>query len=194
MHGGVPKATPISRRFLSIAVVAFATVSYAEKRYGPGVTNTEIKIGQTMPYSGPLSGYSTIATAEAAYFAKINAEGGINGRKVKFISLDDGLSPPKTVEQTRKLIEQEEVLLLFNSLGTSTNTAIRNYVNQKKVPHIFLATGATKWCDPQNFPWAMGWQLAYQTEAKYFAKYILQTKPDAKVAVLIKTTIGVRII
>ena len=186
--------TLISRRFLSIAVVAFATVSYAEKRYGPGVTNTEIKIGQTMPYSVPLSGYSTIATAEAAYFAKINAEGGINGRKVKFISLDDGLSPPKTVEQTRKLIEQEEVLLLFNSLGTSTNTAIRNYVNQKKVPHIFLATGATKWGDPQNFPWTMGWPLAYQTEAKYFAKYILQTKPDAKVAVLIKTTIGVRII
>ncbi len=158
--------------------------AWAEKKYGPGVTDTEIKIGQTYPYSGPLSGYATIAKAQAAYFAKINAEGGINGRKIKFISVDDAYQPPKTVEQTRRLIEQEEVLFLFGNLGTPTNSAIHKYVNAKKVPHIFLATGATKWGDPKNYPWTMGWQLAYQTEARIYASYILQNKPDAKIAVL----------
>jgi ABC-type branched-subunit amino acid transport system substrate-binding protein len=148
------------------------------------VTDTEIKIGQTYPYSGPLSGYATIAKAEAAYFAKINAEGGINGRKIKLISLDDGFQPPKTVEQTRRLIEEEQVLLLFGSLGTPTNSAIHKYVNAKTVPHIFIASGATKWGDSANYPWTMGWQLAYQPEAKIYAKYILQNKPDAKIAVL----------
>ncbi len=154
------------------------------KKIRPGCHRHRIKIGQTFPYSGPLSGYSTIAKAEAAYFAKVNAAGGINGRKIKFISLDDGFSPPKTVEHTRRLIEQEEVLLLFNSLGTPTNTAIHRYVNQRKVPHIFLATGATKWGDPLNYPWTMGFQLPYQNEARLYAKYILQTKPAAKIAVL----------
>lgn len=158
--------------------------AWAEKKYGPGVTDTEIKIGQTYPYSGPLSGYATIAKAQAAYFAKINAEGGINGRKIKFISVDDAYQPPKTVEQTRRLIEQEEVLFLFGNLGTPTNSAIHKYVNAKKVPHIFLATGATKWGDPKNYPWTMGWQLAFQTEARIYASYILQNKPDAKIAVL----------
>jgi len=157
----------------------------ADKKYGPGVTDTEIKIGQTYPYSGPLSGYATIARAETAYFAKINAEGGINGRKINLISLDDGFSPPKTVEQTRRLVEQEEVLFIFGSLGTATNTAIHKYMNAKKVPHIFLATGATKWGDPQNYPWTMGGvQLAYQSEAHIYAKYILLNKPAAKIAVL----------
>jgi branched-chain amino acid transport system substrate-binding protein len=169
---------------LAVALLVGSGVVLAEKKYGPGVTDTEIKIGQTMTYSGPLSAYGTIGRAEAAYFAKINAEGGINGRKIKLISLDDGYNPTKTVEQTRKLIEQEDVLLLFSPIGTPTNTAIHKYVNAKKVPHLVLATGATKWGDPQNFPWTMGWQLSYQIEAKIYASYILQNKPDAKIGVL----------
>ncbi len=177
------------RRMLAALTFAISSLPVlcvgADKKYGPGVTDNEIKIGQTYPYSGPLSAYSTIAKAEAAYFAKINAEGGINGRKIKFISLDDGFSPPKTVEQTRKLVEQEEVLFIFGSLGTPTNTAIHKYMNAKKVPHIFLATGATKWGDPQNYPWTLGGiQLAYQSESHIYAKYILQNKPAAKIAVL----------
>jgi ABC-type branched-subunit amino acid transport system substrate-binding protein len=169
---------------LAVSLVVASGAVLAEKRYGPGVTDTEIKIGQTMPYSGPLSAYGTIGRAEAAYFAKINAEGGINGRKVKLISLDDGYNPARTVEQTRKLIEQEDVLLLFSPLGTPTNTAIHKYVNAKKVPHLVLATGATKWGDPQNFPWTMGWQLPYRVEAKIYATYILQNRPDGKIGVL----------
>ena len=156
----------------------------AGKKYGPGVTDTEIKIGQTMPYSGPVSAYGTFGKAESAYFDKINAEGGINGRKIKLISLDDGFNPAKTVEQTRRLIEDEQVLLLFSSLGTAPNTAIHKYVNNKKVPHLFLATGATKWGDPKNFPWTMTWQMPYQFESRIFARYILENKPNAKIAVL----------
>jgi len=168
-----------------LGLAVLADPAAAQKKYGPGVTDTEIKLGQTMPYSGPASAYGTIGKAEAAYFNKINKEqGGINGRKLNFVSLDDGYSPPKTVEQVRRLVEEEQVLLLFQTLGTPTNTAIHKYVNAKKVPHLFVATGATKWGDPQHFPWTMGWQPNYQTEGKIYAKYILQNKPDGKIAIL----------
>jgi branched-chain amino acid transport system substrate-binding protein len=176
-----------TKKFSAKAVITLmfmAAPALAEKHHGPGVTDTEIKIGQTIPYSGPQSAYATVGRAHAAYFDKINAEGGINGRKIKLISLDDGFSPPKTVEQTRKLIEQDEVLLLFGSIGTASNSAIHKYVNAKQVPHLFLATGATKWGDPKNFHWTMGGLLPYQVEGKIYAKYILASKPDAKVAIL----------
>ena len=170
-----------------IAMLLGITLSssvFAQKKYDPGASDTEIRIGQTMPYSGPASAYGAIGKVEAAYFRKINDEGGINGRKIKFISVDDGYSPPKTVEMTRRLVEQDEVLLLFQSLGTAANTAIHKYVNTKKVPHLFVATGATKWGDPKNFPWTMGWQPTYQTEARIYAKDILANHPNAKIAVL----------
>lgn len=156
----------------------------AQKKYDPGATDTEIKIGQTMPYSGPASAYGTIGKTEAAYFRKINDEGGINGRKINFISLDDGYSPPKAVEMVRKLVEQDEVLLVFQNLGTAVNTAIQKYLNAKKVPQLFVATGASKWNDPKGNPWTMGWQPNYQTEAAIYAKHILKTKPSAKIGVL----------
>ncbi|HWI26077.1 MAG TPA: ABC transporter substrate-binding protein [Stellaceae bacterium] len=156
----------------------------AQKKYGPGASDTEIVLGQTMAYSGPASAYGTIGKAEAAYFDMINAQGGVNGRKIKFLTLDDGYSPPKTVEQTRRLIEQDNILADFSSLGTPTDTAIHKYLNQKKVPHIFIASGATKWGDPQNFPWSMGWQPTYQTEGHIYAKYILQHMPNAKIGIL----------
>jgi branched-chain amino acid transport system substrate-binding protein len=162
----------------------FAVPAAAEKKYGIGVSDTEIKIGNTMPYSGPASAYGTIGRAEAAYFKMINEQGGINGRKINFISLDDGYAPPRTVEQVRKLVEEEQVLLLAGTLGTPTNTAIHKYVNAKKVPHIFVNTGATKWGDPKNFPWTMGFNLNYQAEGRIYARYILDTKPDAKIAIL----------
>ncbi len=152
--------------------------------YGPGVSDTEIKIGNTNPYSGPASAYGAIGRAIAAYFAKINDEGGINGRKIDFISLDDGYSPPRTVEQIRKLVEQDQVLLIFQSLGTPTNTAVHQYLNAKKVPQLFVATGATKWGQPEKFPWTMGWQPNYQSEAKIYAKYILDNQPDGKIGIL----------
>ncbi len=161
-----------------------AAPALAQKKYDPGASDTEIKIGNIMPYSGPASAYGTIGKVEAAYFNKVNAEGGINGRKIKFVSLDDGYSPPKTVEQARKLVEEEEVLLIFNSLGTPTNSAIHKYMNQKKVPQLFVATGATKWGDPQHFPWTMGWQPNYQAEGKIYALHLLDTKPDGKVGIL----------
>jgi ABC-type branched-subunit amino acid transport system substrate-binding protein len=161
-----------------------AVPGLAQKQNGPGVTDTEIRIGQTMPYSGPLSAYGTIGRAEAAYFAMINEQGGVNGRKLRLVSLDDAFSPPKTVEQIRKLVEEEQVLLLFQTLGTPTNTAVHKYVNQRKIPHLFLATGATKWGDPANYPWTMGWQPTYQHEARTYARYILQNLPGARVAVL----------
>src|ERR1700742_2861707 len=164
--------------------IAMATPALAQKKYDTGATDTEIKVGNIMPYSGPASAYSVIGKTEAAYFNKINAEGGINGRKVNFISYDDGYSPPKTVEQARKLVESDEVLLIFNSLGTPPNSAIQKYMNLKKVPQLFVATGATKWNDPRNFPWTMGWQPSYQSETKIYAKYILKDKPNAKIAVL----------
>ena len=156
----------------------------AQKKYGPGVTDTEIKIGQTMPYSGPASAYGTIGKAQAAYFAMINEQGGINGRKINFVTLDDSYSPPKTVEMARRLVEQDEVLLLYGPLGTPPNSAIHKYMNTKKVPQLFVATGATKWNDPKNFPWTMGWQPNYQTEAILYAKHILKNKPNAKIAIL----------
>ena len=159
-------------------------LGHAEKKYGPGVTDTEIKIGSTNPYSGPASAYGTIGRAETAYFKMINDKGGINGRKINFISLDDGYSPPRTVEQVRKLVEQEEVLFLAGTLGTPPNSAIHKYVNAKGVPHIFVNTGATKWGDPKNFPWTMGFNINYQAEGHIYAKYILDTKPDARIAIL----------
>ncbi len=150
----------------------------------PGVTDTEIKIGQTMPYSGPASAYGVIGRTEAAYFKMINEQGGVNGRKINLISLDDGYSPPKTVEQIRKLVEQEQVAFLFNTLGTAPNSAIRDYLNENKVPQLFVATGASKFGDPKHFPWTMGLQPTYQTEARIYAKHIQATKPGAKVGVL----------
>src|SRR6059058_6081503 len=169
----------VSRPLLMIAFALLgSTAALAEG------DKDEIRIGQTLPYSGPASGFGIIGRAQAAYFEKINAEGGINGRKIKFISLDDAYSPPKTVEQTRKLVEQEEVLLMFGSLGTATNNAVHRYLNAKKIPQLFVLSGATKWADPKNFPWTMPGMAAYESEGVVYAKYILQTKPDAKIAIL----------
>ena len=169
----------------ALAIFAASAVLAAEpNKYDTGVTDTEIKIGNIMPYSGPASAYGVIGKTEQAYFNKINAEGGINGRKINFISYDDGYSPPKTVEQARKLVESDEVLLIFNSLGTPPNTAIQKYMNSKKVPQLFVATGATKWNDPKDFPWTMGWQPSYQSESQIYAKYILKNHPSAKIAIL----------
>jgi branched-chain amino acid transport system substrate-binding protein len=150
----------------------------------PGVTATEVKIGNTNPYSGPASAYGTIGKALGAYFKKVNDEGGVNGRKINYITYDDSYSPPKAVEMVRKLVEQDEVAALFQTLGTPTNTAIHKYVNQQKVPHLFVATGATKWNDPKNFPWTMGFQPNYQTEGRIYAAYILKNFPDAKIGIL----------
>jgi branched-chain amino acid transport system substrate-binding protein len=178
----------ITRR--SILAAAPATLALAAlparaaKQYGPGVTDTEIKIGNTCFYSGPASSYGTIGKAETAYFKMLNDEGGVNGRKIVFLSYDDAYSPPKTVEQTRKLVEQDGVLLMLNPLGTPTNTAIQHYLNQKKVPQLFAATGATKWDDPKHFPWTIGWQPNYQMEGRAYAAYTLEHKPDGKVGVL----------
>ena len=171
----------------STAVIAFALTSggaLAQKKYDTGATDTEIKIGNIMPYSGPASAYGVIGKTEQAYFNKINAEGGINGRKINFISYDDGYSPPKAVEQARKLVESDEVLVVFNPLGTPSNSAIQKYLNSKKVPQLFVATGATRWNDPKNFPWTMGWQPSYQSEAQIYAKFLRKEKPDGKIAVL----------
>ena len=166
------------------ATVALTTAASAQKKYDPGASDTEIKIGNIMPYSGPLSAYATIGKTEAAYFKKINDAGGINGRKINFVSYDDAYSPPKTVEQARKLVESDEALLIFNQLGTPPNSAIQKYLNSKKVPQLFVATGATKWNDPKDFPWTMGWQPNYQSESQIYAKYILKNNPNAKIAVL----------
>ena len=169
---------------LACALVVGPTEIRAEKNYGPGVTDTEIKIGQTFPYSGPLSSYATQARAEAAIFAKLNAEGGVNGRRITFISLDDGYNPAKTVEQTRKLVEQDDVLLLFNPLGTPTNLAIVNYVNQRRIPHLFLSASAAVFGDYRTYPWTMGLAPTYHSETRAFAQYIMKTQPGAKVGVL----------
>jgi ABC-type branched-subunit amino acid transport system substrate-binding protein len=170
--------------FAALAAVSFILSPARAGSYDVGATDTEIKLGQTMPYSGPASSYATIGRTEAAYFAMINEAGGINGRKINFISLDDGYSPPKTLEQVRRLVEQDQVLALFQVLGTPTNTAIHKYVNQKKMPHLFVATGATKWGDPKNFPWTMGWQPSYQAEMLVMGRYIAKTYPDKKIAAL----------
>jgi ABC-type branched-subunit amino acid transport system substrate-binding protein len=177
-------------RFTIASATAFALLAasssgaLAQKKYDTGATDTEIKIGNIMPYSGPASAYGVIGKTEAAYFKKINDAGGINGRKINFISYDDAYSPPKAVEQARKLVESDEVLFIFNSLGTPSNSAIHKYMNAKKVPQLFVATGATKWNDPKDFPWTMGWQPNYQSETQIYAKYLLKNKPDAKIAVM----------
>src|SRR6202789_2403557 len=183
-------AMPVASSRLAIAsaalmmLAASSSGALAQKKYDTGATDTEIKIGNIMPYSGPASAYGVIGRTEAAYFKKINDAGGINGRRINFISYDDGYSPPKAVEQARKLVESDEVLFIFNSLGTPSNSAIHKYMNAKKVPQLFVATGATKWNDPKNFPWTMGWQPNYQSETQIYAKYLLKNKPDAKIAVL----------
>jgi ABC-type branched-subunit amino acid transport system substrate-binding protein len=175
---------PLWLAAVGICGVLLAPSAMAQKKYGPGASDTEIKLGQTMPYSGPASSYGTIGKAEAAYFAMINDRGGINTRKITLISLDDAYSPPRTVEQTRKLVEEENVLLDFSSLGTPTNTAVRKYLNDHKVPQIFVATGATKWGDPEHYPWTMGWQPSYQTEGHVYARYLLENLPNAKIGIL----------
>jgi branched-chain amino acid transport system substrate-binding protein len=166
------------------ALAAGLSAAQAEKKYGPGATDTEIKLGQTMPYSGPASAYGTIGKVEAAYFQMINDQGGVNGRKINLISYDDSYSPPKTVEQIRKLVESDEVLATFQTLGTATNTAIQKYMNAKKVPMLFVSTGAAKFTDPKNFPWTIGYNPNYLTEAHVYAQYILKEKPEAKIALL----------
>jgi len=169
---------------LTAALLLAASPALAQKKYDPGASDTEIKIGHSIPYSGPASAYGSIGKAIAAYFQKVNDEGGINGRKINFISQDDGYSPPKTVEVVRQLVEQEKVLFVFNTLGTPTNTAIQKYLNVKKVPQLFVATGASKWGHPKEFPWTMGWQPDYATEGALYAKYILENIPDAKIGLL----------
>src|ERR1700759_3822582 len=169
-------------RWLMAAAGTFAAT--AALAADPGVTATELKIGNTMPYSGPVSSYSPIGKLDAAFFKMVNEQGGVGGHKIDFVSLDDGYSPPKTVEDVRQLVEQDQVAFLFNTLGTPTNSAIVRYVNQKKVPHLFVATGAAKWGDEKQYPWTTGFQPDYRTEAQIYAKYILQQKPDAKVAFL----------
>ena len=167
-----------------VAVAATSTAAFAQKKYDTGASDTEIKVGNIIPYSGPASAYGVIGKTEEAYFKMINDRGGINGRKVNFVSYDDAYSPPKAVEQVRKLVESDEVLLVFNPLGTPSNTAIQKYLNSKKIPQLFVATGATKWNDPKNFPWTMGWQPSYQSEAQIYAKWLMKEKPDAKIAIL----------
>jgi branched-chain amino acid transport system substrate-binding protein len=170
---------------LSVSGLMLASaVVFAAGQYGPGVSDTEIKIGNTMPYSGPASAYGIIGKTEGAYFAMLNEQGGINGRKIDFISRDDGYSPPKTVEQVRQLVEQDQVLLMFSPLGTPTNTAIHGYLNDNKVPQLFIASGADQWNNPKHFPWSMGFIPSYGTEARIYANYILKNLPNAKIAVL----------
>jgi len=174
-------------RLLTLTALGLAlglAPALAQKKYDPGASDTEIKVGNIMPYSGPASAYGLIGKTIAAYFKKVNADGGINGRKINFISYDDAYSPPKAVEQARKLVESDEVLLIFQSLGTPSNTAIQKYMNAKKVPQLFVATGATKWGDPKNFPWTMGWQPPYQAEGRIYAAHLLEKYPNAKIGIL----------
>ena len=171
-------------RNVSLALFLSCSTTLAQHANPPGVSDSEIKIGQTMPYSGPASAYGTIGRVEIAYLAMINEHGGVNGRRVTMMSLDDALSPPKTVEQTRRLVEQEKVLLMFSTLGTPTSMSVRKYLNANKVPQLFIASGATAWGDFENYPWTIGWQPNYQTEAHVYAKYILEHAPEAKIGVL----------
>lgn len=172
--------------FLSLALLALPAA--AQKKYDPGANDTEIKLGQTMPYSGPLSGFITLAKAEIAYFAMINDQGGVNGRKLNMISLDDGFSPPKTVEQTRRLVEQDQVLAISGSLGTATNATVQKYLNARKVPQLFLATGASRWADPEHFPYTMTLTPIYQAEARIYATYVLKeiANPAASIGVIMR--------
>jgi branched-chain amino acid transport system substrate-binding protein len=167
-----------------LALACAATPAAAQKQYGPGASDTEIKIGTTTPYSGPASAYAAGAISTTAYFAMINDQGGVNGRKINYISLDDAYSPPKTVEQIRRLIESDEVLFLVNPVGTATNMAVVKYINLKKVPHLFIGTGATVFNDPEHYPWTMSWTPHYASEGEIYAKYILSTKPDARIGIL----------
>ncbi|HKU94934.1 MAG TPA: ABC transporter substrate-binding protein [Vineibacter sp.] len=177
--------TEVSRRLLlAIAVGLTTTPARAEKNYGPGVSDGEIKIGQTMPYSGPASAYGTAGRVAQAYFAMINDHGGVNGRKIRLISLDDGYSPPKTIEQVRKLVEEENVLLIYNPLGTASNSAIQKYLNRKQVPQLFLSSGSSRFNDPQNFPWTMGWLPNYVVEGRTAVTFLTKGRPNAKIAVL----------
>jgi branched-chain amino acid transport system substrate-binding protein len=187
---GSDMTNPTRRSTLLMPLAAIAASSlpagaaFGQKKYGPGVTDTEIKIGQTLPYSGPASAYGQIGRAEAAYFKYLNERGGINGRKINLISLDDGFSPPKAVEQVRRLVEQDEVAFMFNVLGTPINLAVRGYLNQRKIPHIFNAAGSMRFADPAGFPWSMGWQPTLYTEAGFYAKHLMTSHPNAKVGVL----------
>jgi branched-chain amino acid transport system substrate-binding protein len=169
---------------IGTAVAVLASPAFAQKKYDTGATDKEIKIGHIGPYSGPASAYGTIGKSISAYIEKVNAEGGIGGRKIKLITLDDAYNPSKTVEQARKLVEEDEVLFIFNPLGTPPNSAIHKYMNTKKVPQLFVATGATKWGDPKSFPWTMGWQPTYQAESMKYVQHILETKPNAKIGIL----------
>jgi len=168
----------------ALMLAVLTAPALAQKRYGPGVTDTEIKIGTTTPYSGPASAYSAGAVSATAYFQMINEQGGVNGRKINYISLDDAYSPPKTVEQIRRLIESDEVAFLLNPVGTATNMAVFKYINQKGVPHLFIGTGATVFNDPEHYPWTMSWTPHYASEGEIYARYILSTKPDAKIGIL----------
>jgi branched-chain amino acid transport system substrate-binding protein len=170
--------------FVVAALLLIAADAAAAQKYDAGATDAEIKVGNIMPYSGPASSYGVIGKTIAAYFRKINEEGGINGRKITFISYDDSYSPPKAVEQARKLVESDEVLLIFSPLGTPSNSAIHRYMNSKKVPHLFVASGASKWANPKNFPWTMGWQPNYYSEGQIYAAYLLREKPQGKIGVL----------
>ena len=174
----------ITKGLSAACLVLVSSLAFAAGQYGPGASDTEIKIGNTDAYSGPASAYGTIAKAETAFFNTINEHGGINGRKIDFISRDDAYSPPKTVELVRKMVEEDQVLLTFQILGTPPNTAVQGYLNDNKVPQLFIATGADKWNDPKHHPWTMGWQPSYRIEARIYARYILKNLPNAKIAVL----------
>src|SRR5215813_3675841 len=169
---------------LTVSSTLAVGLAFAGSQYDPGTGDTEIKIGNTMPYSGPASAWGVVGKSEAAYFAMINDQGGVNGRKINFISRDDGYSPPKTVEMVRKLVEEDQVLLLFQTLGTASNAAVQDYLNERKIPQLFVATGADRWNDPKKHPWTMGWQPSYRVEARIYGRYILSNLPDAKIAVL----------
>src|SRR6476661_606666 len=187
-RGGPPMTLFAMHRQRTLAfcflMTLWAAVVHAEPHYGPGVTDTTIRLGQTMPYSGPTSAYGTYGKAQAAFFRMINEHGGINGRKIELLSLDDGYSPPRTVEQIRKLVEQEQVLAIFSSFGTPTNAAIVKYLNLKKVPHLFVTSGAAEFVDAKTYPWSMGWRVNYVAEARVYARYLLKARPNAKIAAL----------
>src|SRR6201746_178059 len=168
----------------AVAIALSASSAFAQKKYDTGATDTEIKVGQTVPFSGPASAYATIGKAQAAYFKMINDQGGVNGRKINLIQYDDAYSPPKAVEQVRKLVESDEVLVTFQIIGTPSNAAVQKYLNSKKVPQLFAATGASRFTDPKNFPWTMGFNPNYQSEGRIYAQYILKNYPDAKIGVL----------
>ncbi|HEY4044667.1 MAG TPA: ABC transporter substrate-binding protein [Rhodopila sp.] len=188
----VGMATATGALSLVLPPGAAAEQSGSDRKKAPGITDSEIKIGQTMPYSGPISAYGEIGRAQAAYFRMINDQGGINGRKINLVSLDDGYSPPKTVEQIRRLVEQDQVAFIFQSLGDVTNAAVQRYLNERHIPQLFLADGSSVWDDPKHFPWTMSWQPSYRTAAHIDAKYILENKPDAKIAVLVQDSLGGR--